>query len=83
VCGAPSSQADIRYLTRDRANAAGLPHHDYWLFDSSKLVIMHFDDADRFLGAEVVEDLVMVLRHCYWRDAAWHHAVRRDEFVAT
>ncbi len=25
---------DIRYLTRDRAEALDLPKHDYWLFDS-------------------------------------------------
>ena len=47
---------DIRYLVRDQADAAGLPDHDYWLFDSSKLVLMHFDDADRFVGAEVIDD---------------------------
>ncbi|MFR9726052.1 DUF6879 family protein [Streptomyces sp. MS19] len=41
---------DIRYLTRDRATAAGLPLHDYWLFDSHRLVRMHFDDSDAFLG---------------------------------
>src|SRR5262249_37915661 len=35
---------DIRYLTRDRADAAELPKHDFWLFDSSKLVLMHFSE---------------------------------------
>ena len=29
---------DIRYLTRDVAEAEELPSHDYWLFDSRKLV---------------------------------------------
>ncbi|WP_374113486.1 DUF6879 family protein [Frankia sp. AgB1.8] len=71
---------DIRYLTRDLAEAGGLPDHDYWLFDSSKLVRMVFD-ADSFLGGEVVEDPTEVVRHNYWRDAAWHHAVRRDDFA--
>jgi hypothetical protein len=37
---------DIRYLTRDKAEAEGLLSHDYWLFDSSLLVQMHFDDED-------------------------------------
>lgn len=72
---------DIRYLPRDVADTAGLPTHDYWLFDSSKLVRMHFDDADHFLGAEVVTDPAEVVQHAYWRDAAWHHAMRRDEFA--
>lgn len=73
---------DIRYLVRERADAAGLPNHDYWLFDSRKLLRMHFAEDDRFLTAEVVEDPAEIVRHNYWRDAAWHHAVRRDEFGA-
>jgi hypothetical protein len=72
---------DIRYLTRDQANAENLPNHDYWLFDSRKLVQMHFDDADAFLGGEVIEDSTEIVNHNYWRDAAWHHAIRRDDFA--
>lgn len=72
---------DIRYLTRDQADAAGLPKHDYWLFDSHKLVMMHFGEDDRFTGAEVIEDPAVVVEHNYWRDVARHHAVVRDEFV--
>lgn len=73
---------DIRYLTRDKARAEELPDHDYWLFDSHKLVRMHFDDTDRFLGGELIEDSAVIVQHNYWRDAAWHRAVRRDEFAA-
>jgi hypothetical protein len=72
---------DIRYLRR--GEAAGLPDHDYWLFDSRKLALMHFDDADRFLGAEIIDDLAAVVQHGYWRDDAWHRAIRRDEFAVT
>lgn len=72
---------DIRYLTRDRADAAHIPNHDYWLFDSRKLVRMHFDDGDAFLGGEVIEDPAKIVNHNYWRDAAWHHAIRRDDFA--
>jgi hypothetical protein len=73
---------DIRYLTRDRAQAEGLPNHDYWLFDSHQLVQMHFDAEDRFLGGKIVEDPAAIVRHNYWRDVAWHHARRRDDFAA-
>lgn len=72
---------DIRYLTRDRAQAAGLPEHDYWLFDSRKLVRMHFDDEDRFLGGEVIAEPAAIVKHNYWRDAAWHWAVERNTFA--
>jgi hypothetical protein len=73
---------DIRYLERGQAEAEGLPGYDYWLFDSRQVVRMHFDDADIFLGAEVIEDPAMIVEHNYWRDAAWHRAMRRDDFAA-
>jgi uncharacterized protein DUF6879 len=72
---------DIRYLRAERAREEGLPNHDYWLFDSSKLLRIHFDESDRFLGGEIIKDAAEIVRHNYWRDAAWHHAVRRDEFA--
>jgi hypothetical protein len=73
---------DIRYLPRDQADRQGLPNHDYWLFDSSKLVRMHFDDSNVFLGGEVIDDTAVIVRHNYWRDAAaCHHAARRDDFA--
>ncbi|MGH3158401.1 MAG: DUF6879 family protein [Streptosporangiaceae bacterium] len=72
---------DIRYLTREQANAVGLPGQDYWLFDSRRLVRMHFDDADRFLGGELIEDPAEIVQANYWRDGAWHQAVRRDDFA--
>jgi hypothetical protein len=72
---------DIRYVTRDQAQDVGLPNHDYWLFDSRTLVSMHFDDGDRFLGGEVIDDPAVIVQHNYWRDAAWHQAVPRDDFA--
>lgn len=72
---------DIRYLTRDHAQNERLPNHDYWLFDSRKLVKMHFDEGDSFLGGELIEDPPAIVEHNYWRDAARHHAVRRDDFA--
>ncbi len=73
---------DIRYVTRDEAQKAELPNHDYWLFDSRKLVRMHFGDEDRFLGGEIIEDAAEIVKHNYWSDAARHCAVRRDDFGA-
>ncbi|MGB8996875.1 MAG: DUF6879 family protein [Pseudonocardiaceae bacterium] len=72
---------DIRYLTSERAQELELPDHDYWLFDSCKLLRMRFDEADRFLSGEIIEDSAEIVRHNYWRDAAWHHAVRRNDFA--
>ncbi len=46
------------------------------------LVRMHFDDDENFLGGEVIEDPAVIVQHNYWRDAAWHFAVRRDDFAS-
>jgi hypothetical protein len=70
---------DIRYL--DRQHAAGLPDHDYWLLDSSRLYIVRFSEGDELLGAEPVEAAPSVVQHGFWRDAAWHHATAYREFV--
>jgi len=50
---------DIRYLPRQ--DAAGLPDYDYWLFDSSKLVRMHFDDDENFLSRLVLTGSAMIV----------------------
>jgi hypothetical protein len=73
---------DIRYLPRDVAEHLDLPNHDYWLFDSRKLVRMHFGDQDKFQGGEIITDAAEIVKHNYWRDAAQHYAIRRDDFEA-
>jgi hypothetical protein len=42
---------------------------------------MHSDKRANFLGAEVMDDPGMNVQHNYWRDAAWHRAMRRDDFA--
>ena len=74
---------DIRYLAREHADADGLPGHDFWLFDSRLLLTMTFDDDDRFLGADVIEDPQAIVQHNYWRDAAKHHALTLEDIVTT
>jgi hypothetical protein len=71
---------DIRYL--DRAAAGGLPTHDFWLFDSNRLYIMHYDDQDAPLGAELIDDPVAIVEHNRFRDVAWHHAVLPARLLA-
>ena len=70
---------DIRYLSRP--SAAHLPAYDFWLFDSSRLYRMHYTDHDASLGAEAITDAGEVVRHAYWRDAAWHYAVPHQQFA--
>lgn len=73
---------DIRYLDRADAAKLDLPNHDYWLFDSRVLVRMDFDDDDRPTEHELIEDPAEIVRANYWRDVAWHHAVRVKDFAA-
>ncbi|WP_329182293.1 hypothetical protein OG754_40660 (plasmid) [Streptomyces decoyicus] len=73
---------DIRNLYRAEALQHGLPENDFWLFDSRLLVAFHFDDDGTTLGVEVSEEPAVVLRGCQVRDAAWHHAVRTQDFQA-
>jgi hypothetical protein len=72
---------DIRYLPRAQAKDFDLPGHDYWLIDSCKVGILRFTDDDVLLGAEIPADPAVVVRHCYWRDVAWRHAVPFTEYA--
>lgn len=74
---------DIRYLPRARAADLDLPDVDFWLFDSIKAAVLHYDDDDRSLDQrDLVDDAEFVAQCNRWRDAAWHYAARRDEFAA-
>ncbi len=72
---------DIRNLTRAEAEQLRLPEYDFWLFDSQIVARFAFDDEDTTLGVYVTEDPAEVLAACQARDAAWHHAVRTEEFA--
>lgn len=73
---------DIRYLPRHRATGLDLPEHDFWLIDSTRLAILRFGDDDQMLGAEVHDDPATVVKHCYYRDVAWHYAIPFAEYVS-
>ncbi|MGW3392786.1 DUF6879 family protein [Streptomyces hydrogenans] len=73
---------DIRNLWRSDADQLRLPAEDFWLFDSRRALVLHFGDADTYLGSELVEDAERIVRYCQIRDAAWHHAIRRADFTA-
>jgi hypothetical protein len=75
---------EIRYLDRDKAGALTLPvrpPHDAWLLDDDRVAFLHFDDEDRLLGAELIDDPSIVAKHQRWRDIAWKASLGRDEFL--
>ncbi|MGW8377934.1 DUF6879 family protein [Streptomyces sp. ODS28] len=71
---------DIRNLNRSEAERLALPDYDFWLFDSRVLMKLEIDDEDTTLGVRLIRDPEAVLAACQARDAAWHHAVRTEEF---
>lgn len=72
---------DIRYLRRDLAAGLDLPGHDFWLIDSTTLLILRFGDDDVLLGADLVTDPAVVVKHCYYRDVARHYAVPWQKYA--
>lgn len=61
---------NIRYLDRGTAVELGLPSYDYWLFDDARVAVLHFDDEDKPLGAQIIADPDQVHQHRVWLDAA-------------
>jgi hypothetical protein len=72
----------MRYLPVQRAHEIGLlpaaGRDDWWLLDSSRLIVMHFDDTGHRAGNEIVTDPVAVVQACRWRDLAVHHSSRAE-----
>ncbi|GAA5171969.1 hypothetical protein GCM10023321_71170 [Pseudonocardia eucalypti] len=73
---------DIRYLDRNRANELNLPDHDFWVFDSTQLVLMRFTKDDRSLGHDLITDPGLIARHEAWIDLAMAHATPWRDYVA-
>ncbi|MDQ3153745.1 MAG: hypothetical protein M3R63_19200 [Actinomycetota bacterium] len=75
---------EIRYLPRQRSVELrlDLPDEDYWVFDATTAAIIHFDDDDRPVGHELIDDPALILQRLRWFDAAWHYSVSREEFAA-
>lgn len=61
---------------------ADLPRVDFWLFDSSTLFDLHYDDADTWLGLEEVRDPLRIAAACEWRNAALSRAQDWSAFLA-
>jgi Family of unknown function (DUF6879) len=60
---------------------AGLPHADYWLFDSRILAMMIYSVSGRPEQAVLVEDPARIVEACHWRDAAWHAAMPYADYM--
>lgn len=82
AAGNNAAGEDIRSLWRADAEKLRLPAEDFWLLDSRQALVLHFDEGDGYLGSELVSDPARIVAFCQARDAAWHHAIRREDFAA-
>jgi hypothetical protein len=55
---------------------------DYWLFDSSDLWIMEYDQSGQFQRAAGVSDAGLIVARAYWRDAALHYAIPYADYMS-
>ncbi|MEU6476201.1 DUF6879 family protein [Streptomyces sp. NPDC047017] len=76
------SGEDIRNMWRADAERLRLPAEDFWLFDSRLIALLRFDDDDQLTHVDLITEPAEVVRCAMIRDAAWHHAVRWEQFTA-
>jgi hypothetical protein len=63
----------------ERPRPADLLDEDFWLIDDREVLRMHYDDAGRYLGAEVAPEEALP-RYLAAKDAAWSGAVDFAEY---
>ncbi|MFD5781865.1 DUF6879 family protein [Streptomyces sp. NPDC058220] len=71
---------DVRWLSRRRVTAVALPGNDFWLFDSSLVLLNHFDGEGENMDMELTED-PEVAKLCESAfEAVWTRATPHAEF---
>jgi hypothetical protein len=69
---------DIRYLTREAANALGIPRGDWQMFDDNRVVVMAFTASGEIAGKTLVTDPAVIRRYQTWRALAARHATMAE-----
>ncbi|WP_052745523.1 DUF6879 family protein [Allosalinactinospora lopnorensis] len=74
---------NIRILPAEEGDwPSGLPHLDYWLFDSHQMLWMNYADDGSLLTTELIDDPEWVVAANVWRDRAIHLSVPFTEYDA-
>jgi hypothetical protein len=74
---------DIRYMTRGKAEQAGLPlNHDWWLLDDERVIITLFNDAGGIGSKTLAWDDRTVALYRGWRELAIRHATPAGRIAA-
>ncbi|GLZ34228.1 hypothetical protein Lesp02_64150 [Lentzea sp. NBRC 105346] len=59
-----------------------LPDLDFWLFDESTVLLLHFNDDNTLRDREVLENPPDLAKYLAWRDYALEHSVPFSEYSA-
>jgi hypothetical protein len=81
----PNAEAgeDVRVIpVRQGAWPAGVPRHDYWLFDDDHLWLMDYDAVGAFQAARLIDDPTSVEQHRRWRDTAIAQSIALRDYTA-
>lgn len=74
---------DVRVIAVQRgAWPAGVPRHDYWLFDDAHLWLMDYDEAGALQAVRLVDDPAVLEEHRRWRDAALVQSIAVADYAA-
>lgn len=60
-----------------------VPRSDFWLFDSARLYVMHYNPDGTWAGASRVRDPEKILEACRAREAALHRAMSWRTYIAS
>jgi hypothetical protein len=71
---------DVRWLSRRSATDLALPGNDFWLFDSSLVLVNHFDGEGENMEVELTEDPEMAKLCESAFEAVWQRATPHAEF---
>jgi len=72
---------DVRVLDLTHRTNPGLPEHDYWMFDESKVVRMDYEADGTQIGRELLEG-VDPSQYVAWKRLALEHSEPLTEFYA-
>jgi hypothetical protein len=74
---------DVRVIPiQGGAWPAGVPRHDYWLFDDDRLWLMDYDPVGAFQAARLIDDATSVEQHRRWRDTALAQSIPLRDYTA-
>ncbi|MFE9601312.1 DUF6879 family protein [Streptomyces hokutonensis] len=71
---------DVRWLSRRHATDLALPGNDFWLFDSSLVLVNHFDGEGESMQVELTDDPAVAKLCESAFDSVWAWATPHAEF---